>query len=125
MTGICRSTGRSAMMMALVLGPRMEVQELVQECCKFKNWFKNAASSRTSSRTICSGTTVQELHKFKNYSSRTLSFQELQFKNFISSSTIQVHKPKFLKFMKIFFSSYTVQELMIIFLQGLPNTYPT
>ena len=34
---------------------------------------------------ICSRTTVQELHQSKNYSSRTSSVQEPQFKNFVRS----------------------------------------
>ena len=38
---------------------------------------------------------VLELMKFKNYSSRTSSVQELQFKNFISSRTSSVQEQQF------------------------------
>ena len=75
----------------LNLEPRMEVQELVQELCKFKNY-----SSRT---------TVQKLYQFNDHSSRTSSVQELNpFKN-NSSRTTQVHEPKFLKFNEFFWNS--------------------
>ena len=86
--------------MVLILEPRMEVQELVQERCKFKN---------------CSRTTVQELYQFNDYSSRTSTVQELHpFKN-NSLRTTQVHEPKFLKFKEFSWNSCTVQELIELF----------
>ena len=75
------------MLMALVLEPKMEVQELVQERREFKNLsvqelqFKNFISSKTTVQELPS---VQEL-LFKNHNSRTSSVQEQQFKNYAGS----------------------------------------
>ena len=71
------------MLMVSVLEPRMDVQEFQEPLVL---------------ELICSRTMVHELQLFKNNSPRTSSVEELQFKAYIRSRTIQVHEPKFLEF---------------------------